>query len=796
MVEAAMADTCRNKNKRFNIGAKMTNGTGDGDEDDTETVLDQNRELIKKVNENHQSKIADNLVKNVGWIREINGNISKLRDFLVCLLILPADRRIVEYQAAVADWFLVAAADFYGAFWILNHSAMHAYQHFHLQEQVVNSINPVGEKKIRRRVDPWELTGCGCFTRKFKVIEAPPPPDVKAAFQKYAEGGNQMTAEQLCRFLVDVQGQSGATVADAEEIALQVLQKRHHMAKFRRHAWTLDDFYQYLFSAYLNPPMDTKVHHDMTAPLSHYFVFTGHNSYLTGNQLSSDCSDVPVIKALKRGVRVVELDLWPNSTKDDVHVLHGRTLTTPVELNKCLTSIKEHAFSASEYPVIITLADHLTLKLQAKVAQMISQTFGKMLFCRQSEAQTNKDKDKEKEKNSDDDVWGKEPAELVTDREDDKTDSDASENNQDEEETDASEPELNSSRAPGYKSLIAINAEKPKGGVKNALKVDLDKVKQRRSLIEQALEKLQCLMEQMLFQFPQKHSNEPNATLDSPRGISLEYIPRERFYMGDGWNLDFKKTHFDTYSPPDFYTKVSIAGVPADETMKKTKTKEDNWKPVWDEEFVFPLTVPELALLRIEVHEYDMSEKDDFADAEAEFQGVLVLEENIEDKGGQATSRCCECVPSFCTKQNDYLLQFLILLSTLRITILLSSGCMELKWGHGMGKHLCIMQGMFKANGGCGYVKKPHFLLQRGPNNEVKVILGEGWTWHQDFHHTAFDRPDFYARIGIAGAPADKDVRQTATIEYEWLTVWEEFEFLIRVTELAVLPVLDSSPGI
>lgn len=62
----------------------------------------------------------------------------------------------------------------------------------------------------------------------------------------------------------------------------------------------------------------------MTAPVSQYFIYTGHNSYLTGNQLSSDCSEVPIIKALKRGVRVVELDIWPNSTKDDVLVLHGR----------------------------------------------------------------------------------------------------------------------------------------------------------------------------------------------------------------------------------------------------------------------------------------------------------------------------------------------------------------------------------------------------------------------------------------------------------------------------------------
>lgn len=29
------------------------------------------------------------------------------------------------------------------------------------------------------------------------------------------------------------------------------------------------------------------------------------------------------------------------------------------------------------------------------------------------------------------------------------------------------------------------------------------------------------------------------------------------------------------------------------------------------------------------------------------------------------------------------------------------------------------MQGMFRANGGCGYVKKPDFLLQTGTQNEL-----------------------------------------------------------------------------
>jgi len=34
---------------------------------------------------------------------------------------------------------------------------------------------------------------------------------------------------------------------------------------------------------------------------------------------------VELIKAaLKQGVHAIELDLWPNSTKDDIQVLHGK----------------------------------------------------------------------------------------------------------------------------------------------------------------------------------------------------------------------------------------------------------------------------------------------------------------------------------------------------------------------------------------------------------------------------------------------------------------------------------------
>ncbi|PON85490.1 hypothetical protein TorRG33x02_187700 [Trema orientale] len=43
-----------------------------------QSVLDQNRALIQQVNDNHRSKVPDNLAENVSLIRQINGNISKV----------------------------------------------------------------------------------------------------------------------------------------------------------------------------------------------------------------------------------------------------------------------------------------------------------------------------------------------------------------------------------------------------------------------------------------------------------------------------------------------------------------------------------------------------------------------------------------------------------------------------------------------------------------------------------------------------------------------------------------------
>ncbi|KAM7513036.1 hypothetical protein LguiB_011911 [Lonicera macranthoides] len=43
-----------------------------------QNILDQNRLLITEINQNHESKIPDNLSRNVGLIRELNNNVRRV----------------------------------------------------------------------------------------------------------------------------------------------------------------------------------------------------------------------------------------------------------------------------------------------------------------------------------------------------------------------------------------------------------------------------------------------------------------------------------------------------------------------------------------------------------------------------------------------------------------------------------------------------------------------------------------------------------------------------------------------
>ncbi|KAK4720058.1 hypothetical protein R3W88_018396 [Solanum pinnatisectum] len=517
---------------------------------------------------------------------------------------------------------------------------------------------------------------CFCWSRVFKVRGGEIPEDIKKVFESYSVNGI-MSIDNLISFLEKEQNE----VINVTKKAQNIFNSKHLNVVHRR-GLTLEAFFKFLLGDN-NFAHQSKVHQNMDAPLAHYYIYTGHNSYLTGNQLSSDCSIEPIKKALKKGVRVIELDLWPNITKDDIDVCHGGTLTTPVKLGKCLKAIKEDAFSFSEYPVILTFEDHLhpCPHLQEKVARMVKSTFGSMLFIPKSDMDVFPSPNKLMKRIL---ISTKPPPKNSPEESDNSkispTQRGRSENGLNNHIQQIQLEEGDEDEVPKYRDLIAIHATKHKGGMENFGSHGSSNKVGRCSMNELALEDAVAEHSHQLIRFTQRNilrvypkgarvdsSNydpliawlrgaqmvafnmqgygrflwmmqgffranggcgyvkKPDFLLSSDgvcdevfnsKALPVKKTLKVKIYMGEGWRADFHFRHFDYCSPPDFYVRVGMVGVPADANkMRKTKTVNDQWIPIWNdnEEFEFPIRVPELALLRIDVKDYDPSGEDEFA---------------------------------------------------------------------------------------------------------------------------------------------------------------------------------------
>lgn len=76
----------------------------------------------------------------------------------------------------------------------------------------------------------------------------------------------------------------------------------------------IEDFLAYMCSPAASA-MAAPKKHDLSHPISSYYISSSHNTYLTGNQLYSDASTDPYKDVLLRGCRCLEIDVWDGESK-------------------------------------------------------------------------------------------------------------------------------------------------------------------------------------------------------------------------------------------------------------------------------------------------------------------------------------------------------------------------------------------------------------------------------------------------------------------------------------------------
>ncbi|XP_054960577.1 1-phosphatidylinositol 4,5-bisphosphate phosphodiesterase gamma-1 isoform X2 [Pan paniscus] len=196
---------------------------------------------------------------------------------------------------------------------------------------------------------------------------------------------------ELCRvslpefqqFLLDYQGELWAVDRlQVQEFMLSFL--RDPLREIEEPYFFLDEFVTFLFSkenSVWNSQLDAVCPDTMNNPLSHYWISSSHNTYLTGDQFSSESSLEAYARCLRMGCRCIELDCWDGPDGMPV-IYHGHTLTTKIKFSDVLHTIKEHAFVASEYPVILSIEDHCSIAQQRNMAQYFKKVLGDTLLTK------------------------------------------------------------------------------------------------------------------------------------------------------------------------------------------------------------------------------------------------------------------------------------------------------------------------------------------------------------------------------------------------------------------------------
>ncbi|KAK2868683.1 hypothetical protein Q7C36_000554 [Tachysurus vachellii] len=203
--------------------------------------------------------------------------------------------------------------------------------------------------------------------------------EIDVIYKTYAKTEGLMSAVNLLDFLITEQREKVDLIQ-----ATQLIEKYEvdETAKAKQ-LMTKDGFLMYLHQpeALIMSPARKSVYQDMNQPLNHYFISSSHNTYLLKDQLKGPSSTEGYIRALMKGCRCVELDIWDGSDGEPV-IYHGYTLTSKILFKDVIQAIKDYAFKTSEYPVILSLENHCSIEQQKMMATHMCSILGSALITK------------------------------------------------------------------------------------------------------------------------------------------------------------------------------------------------------------------------------------------------------------------------------------------------------------------------------------------------------------------------------------------------------------------------------